>query len=192
MCIRDRLSGESNKEDFIPTVSETSQVFSSHHLKRLLKEQNWQYLEALETGDITGRAWVQTGDLDSAGHDEQLRLPSRIDAILDEVEARIHSLLEAGWQHIRIVTDHGWLWVPDKLPKAELPKDATSKRFSRCAILKSNVATDRLTQPWFWNQEVRVALAPGISGFTAGDYYNHGGLTLQECLTPVLNIRAKN
>jgi hypothetical protein len=31
-------------------------------------------------------------------------------------------------------------------------------------------------------------MAPGISGYVAGDYYNHGGLSLQECLTPVINI----
>lgn len=135
---------------------------------------------------------MQTGDLDHAGHDEQLRLPSRIEGILDEVEARVHALLEAGWKNIRVVTDHGWLWVPDKLPKAELPKDTTVSKSSRCAILKSNVATDRLSQPWYWNKDVRVALAPGVSGFTAGDHYNHGGLSLQECLTPVLNIRAKH
>ena len=67
-----------------------------------------------------------------------------------------------------------------------------AKRFSRCGILKANVATGRLTQPWYWNDQVRVAMAPGISGFVAGDYYNHGGLSLQECLTPVINIHAQH
>lgn len=190
--VQQQLAGNLDNDDFKPVVSDSNQEFGSYHLKRLLAEKNWQYLEGVETGDPTGCAWVQTGDLDHAGHDEQLRLPNRIDDILKEVEARIDGFLEAGWKNIRIVTDHGWLWVPDQLPKIELPKDATTKRFSRCAILKSNVATDRLSQPWYWNDQVRVAMAPGISGFTAGDYYNHGGLTLQECLTPVLNIRPKH
>ncbi|WP_019531274.1 BREX-1 system phosphatase PglZ type B [Dasania marina] len=189
--VQNQLTGHLDNDDFNPMLRDTQQNFGSYHLKRLLAEAGWQFLEGVETGDPTGQAWVQTGDLDHAGHDEQLRLPSRISDILDEVEARIHGLLDAGWPRIRIVTDHGWLWVPDKLPKTELPKDTTAKRFSRCAILKSNVATDRLSQPWYWNSQVRVAMAPGISGFTAGDYYNHGGLTLQECLTPVLNIQPK-
>lgn len=188
--VHDLLDGDLDNSDFVPRVSEAKQAFSSHYLKKLLAERGWQYLEGLETGDPSGLAWVQTGDLDHAGHDEQLRLPSRIDNILNEIEVRLEGLLAAGWQHIRIVTDHGWLWVPDKLPKAELPKDATTKRFSRCAILKSNVATERLSQPWFWNKSVRVAMAPGISGFIAGDYYNHGGLSLQECLAPVINVYA--
>ena len=33
---------------------------------------------------------------------------------------RIESLLEAGWQEVRVVTDHGWLLMPKGLPKCEL------------------------------------------------------------------------
>lgn len=189
--VHDLLVGDFDNDDFIPMLSESDQAFSSHHLRKLLKERDWQFLEGVETGDPEGKAWVQTGDIDHAGHDEQIRLPSRIDDILAEIQARIEGLLDAGWKHVRIVTDHGWLWVPDKLPKADLPKDVVAKRFSRCGILKANVATDRLTQPWYWNNQVRVAMAPGISGFVAGDYYNHGGLSLQECVTPVINIHAQ-
>jgi len=190
--VHDLLGGALDNDDFIPLLSETDQAFSSHHLRKLLAERDWQFLEGVETGEPKGKAWVQTGDIDHAGHDEQLRLPSRIDDILAEIQARIECLLDAGWKHIRIVTDHGWLWVPDKLPKADLPKDVVAKRFSRCGILKANVATNRLALPWYWNDQVRVALAPGISGFVAGDYYNHGGLSLQECLTPVINIHAQD
>lgn len=190
--VHDLLGGDINNDDFIPMLSESSQAFSSHHLRKLLESRDWQFLDGVETGEPKGKAWVQTGDIDHAGHDEQLRLPSRIDDILAEILARIEGLLDAGWKHIRIVTDHGWLWVPDKLPKADLPKDVVAKRSSRCGILKANVKTDRLAQPWYWNDQVRVALAPGISGFVAGDYYNHGGLSLQECLTPVINIHAQD
>lgn len=190
--VHDLLAGSTETADFIPIQAQTEQAFSSHFLKKLLKERDWQYLDGIETGDANGKAWVHTGDIDHTGHQEQLRLPSRIDDILAEIEARIDGLLAAGWRHIRLLTDHGWLWVPDQLPKAELSKDATTKLFSRCAILKNNVATERLSQPWYWNDKVRVAMAPGISGFIAGDYYNHGGLTLQECLTPVINIHVRD
>ncbi len=63
------------------------------------------------------------------------------------------------------------------------------KRLARCAILKDNVDTSELKVSWHWNETVSVAMAPGISGYFAGDDYNHGGLSLQECLTPVINIR---
>jgi hypothetical protein len=45
---------------------------------------------------------------------------------------------------------------------------------------------------WYWNPNVTIAMAPDICGFTAGLHYDHGGVTLQECLTPVLNISAAN
>ena len=66
------------------------------------------------------------------------------------------------------------------------------KRLARCAILKGNVQTAALKMPWHWNPNVTLAMAPGISVFTAGDYYNHGGLSLQECLTPVLQVVAES
>ena len=37
---------------------------------------------------------------------------------------------------------------------------------------------------------MQIAFAPGISNFTAGEEYTHGGLTLQECLVPVLELVA--
>ena len=43
--------------------------------------------------------------------------------------------------------------------------------------------------PWRWDHEVRVAVAPGLSCYVAGRVYEHGGLSPQECVTPVLTVR---
>lgn len=182
------LSGNQNTVDFIPSVVESGSAFGSHHFKKLLAEQGWQYLEGLEVGDPQGLAWLQTGDLDNLGHHQQRKLPQGIDAVLDEVVDRISHLLEAGWKQVRIVTDHGWLWLPDKLPKAELDKPLVRKQIPRCAILHDNASSGLPQVGWHWNPNVTIAMAPGVSVFTAGDWYQHGGLSLQECLTPVLEI----
>jgi hypothetical protein len=186
--VADLLSGAQENDNFTPMVSGSESEFSAYHLKKSLADKKWQFLEGLETGDPTGSAWVQTGDLDNMGHKQQMKMPLNIDAVLEDVVARVEGLLKAGWKHIRIVTDHGWLWVPNKLAKANISKNMVKKRLARCAILKDNVTTTELTVPWHWNENVTVAMAPGIAGYVAGDYYNHGGLSLQECLTPVLNI----
>jgi hypothetical protein len=185
------LTGLVTNDNFIPVLAEGEQEFSSYQFKKQLESQKWQYLDDLETGDPQGCAWLQTGDLDKTGHKEELKLPLRIDAILDDVVDRVNGLLAVGWKNIRIVTDHGWLWVPGGLPKAEINKSMTKKQLVRCAILKDNVATEHLKMHWYWNDNVTIAMAPGISGFTAGKYYEHGGVTLQECLTPVIEISAK-
>jgi hypothetical protein len=185
------LTGQVENENFIPILADGEQEFSSYHFKNKLAEQGWQYLDDLQAGDVNGMAWLQTGDLDKTGHKEELKLPLRIDDILNDVVDRVQGLLEAGWQHIRIVTDHGWLWVPGQLPKAEINKSMCKTLLVRCAILKDNVATEHLKMHWHWNENVTIAMAPGISGFTAGKYYEHGGVSLQECLTPMLDITPK-
>jgi len=186
--IADLLSGSQENDNFTPMIAASGSEFSSYHLKKLLADKGWQYLEGLETGQSTGFAWAQTGDLDNMGHKQQMKMPLNIDMVLEDVVARVDGLLKAGWRHIRIVTDHGWLWVPNKLAEASISKNMVKKRLARCAILKDNVETSELKVPWYWNENVTVAMAPGIAGYIAGDYYNHGGLSLQECLTPVINI----
>lgn len=186
--VGDLLDGAQENDNFTPRLKDSNSEFGSYQLKKALKSRNWQYLEGLETGEPNGNAWVQTGDLDNMGHKHQLKMPRNIDSVLDDVVARVEGLFDAGWKNIRVVTDHGWLWVPDKLKDADISKNVVKKRLARCAILKDNVDTSELRVPWHWNENVSVAMAPGIAGYVSGDYYNHGGLSLQECLTPVINI----
>ena len=98
------------------------------------------------------------------------------------------SSIDAGWKHIRIVTDHGWLLMPGGLPKTELAKHQTETRWGRCAVLKDSAHGTPLTFGWDWCKEVQVAYAPGVSNFIAGAEYAHGGISLQECLVPVLQL----
>lgn len=183
------LTGDLENDDFIPQFADTGVPFSSHHFKKGLAQAGWQYLEGHDCGEPEqGKAWIQCGDLDNLGHERQQSLPKYIEPVLKGVVERIVSLLDAGWGRVHVVTDHGWLWAPDKLPKADLTKHMTELRTPRCAILKGNAQSDYLQCAWHWNSAVRVAMAPGISLFQTGDYYNHGGVSLQECLTPELII----
>ena len=54
-----------------------------------------------------------------------------------------------------------------------------------------SVASGYLQVCWYWNSQVSIAMAPGVSCFKAGLYYDHGGLSLQECLTPVIEVLNK-
>ena len=186
--IADLLTGTQDNDNFLPILDANEKELGSHHFGKALDQRGWQFLDGLDTGKPDGRAWVQMGDLDHLGHEQQRKLPLGIDSVLNEVTERVDDLLAAGWYRIRIVTDHGWLWVPDKLPKSEISKNSVRKRLTRCAILKDNVQTGHLKMHWHWNENVTIAMAPGISGYVAGDYYNHGGVSLQECLVPVIEI----
>jgi hypothetical protein len=48
-----------------------------------------------------------------------------------------------------------------------------------------------MVYPWYWDTAWDVALAPGISCYRAREEYQHGGLSLQECLTLQLTIKGK-
>ncbi|MFZ0256394.1 MAG: hypothetical protein WAN46_12250 [Gammaproteobacteria bacterium] len=150
----------------------------------------YQYVGADETGDPAGRGWTENGDLDKLGHSLQGKLAGRVEEQVDLLLERVESLLDAGWREIRVVTDHGWLWLPGGLPKVDLPKYLTASRWARCAAIKGGSKVEVPTVRWHWNAHERVAVAPGIACFGAGNEYAHGGLSLQESLVPVIRVTA--
>lgn len=186
--VHKKLTGRSTDVDFEPSLLDKDVSFSAHYLKSLLKEQGWQYLADGESGDVAGNAWVQSGDIDSEGHIRGIKLAGRIDALLNEIIERTEELLAAGWKTIRYVTDHGWLLTPKPMEKVELAKHLTETRWGRCALVKSGVSTGYQEVGWHWNESVSIAMAPRVTCFKAGQHYDHGGLSLQECLTPVIKL----
>jgi len=185
------VSGKKTDEDFQPSVAVDGKPLSTHNFRKLLAEHGFQVLDKHENGDPSAtdcKAWVECGDLDHYGHAHGLRLARDMDTQLDQIVERLTELNEAGWARLRIVTDHGWLLVPGGLPKSELSMFEAETRWGRCAVLKDSSHGTPLTFGWDWCQDVQIAFAPGISNFTAGEVYTHGGLTLQECLVPVLEL----
>ncbi len=184
------LAGAGSEAEFVPAVAADGKPANAHHFRRLLGDQGVAYLPRAETGDPAGQAWTEAGDLDHYGHEHGLRLAREADALLGEVLERVEALLQAGWPRIRIVTDHGWLLLPGGLLKTALPRHQTENRWGRCALLREDAADVPLSLPWSYSAAHRVALAPGVSCFVAGQVYAHGGLSLQECLVPVLDLAA--
>lgn len=137
-----------------------------------------------------GSAWTESGALDAYGHGQQWKLARRVQEEVGELADRIAALLASGWHEVRVVTDHGWLLLPGGLPKAEIPVGITEERKGRCARLKDNATWGGQSVVWHWDDSVRVAVAPGISCFESGKEYEHGGLSPQECIVPVLRVTA--
>ena len=182
------ITGSPADTEFAPRVLSDGKPLNGYNLRKLLEEYGVQPLDRNQTGDPQGQAWIEAGDLDHYGHEHGLRLARDLEAQLDQVVERIAELCDAGWKRIRIVTDHGWLLMPGGLPKSELAKHQTETRWGRCAVLKDNAHGTALTFGWDWCKEVQVAYAPGISNFIVGAEYAHGGISLQECLIPVVTL----
>ncbi|WP_407278219.1 BREX-1 system phosphatase PglZ type B [Aromatoleum evansii] len=186
------IVGKPDDADFEPNVASTMKPLNTHNFRKLLADAGYDPLTGNETGDPTGRAWVECGDLDHFGHEHGLRLPRDIDNQLAQVVERVQELVDAGWRRFRIVTDHGWLLVPGGMPKVELAKSQAETRWGRCAVLRESATATPLTFGWDWCPQVQIGFAPGIASFVAGAEYAHGGLSLQECLVPELLLEVSS
>ena len=185
-----RIAGKSLGEDFLPAVAESERPLTTDRFRKLLAAAGWDYVGANETGDPSGRAWTEYGELDKLGHSLQARLAARVGEQIDLLQERIEALLGAGWREVRVVTDHGWLWLPGGLPKVDLPQYLTRSRWARCAAVEGGARVEAPTVAWHWSPHERVAVGPGIACFGAGNEYAHGGLSLQEALIPILRVSA--
>ncbi|MHB8576499.1 MAG: BREX-1 system phosphatase PglZ type B [Dehalococcoidia bacterium] len=157
-------------------------------LQRTLIDAGYQVLEGDATGDPAGRAWTEHGDIDSLGHNRGALLAYELEREVRSLAGRITALLDAGWSRVVVVTDHGWLLLPGGLPKTALPEHLTDVRKGRCARLRPKSETAEQTVPWFWDAAVQIAVARGMACYEAGKDYEHGGLSPQECVTPVITV----
>ena len=187
--VREFIEGGEANSDFEPSVKETGQSLKGgYHLKKLLNANGWIVLKKSESGDENAHAWCEFGNIDHEGHERGWKLSRFIPGLLSEITDRVGQLLAAGWKTVRIVTDHGWLLLPGGLPKIDLPAALVENKWGRCAVIKPGAVTEERLFPWYWNPNQNIVLANGISCFKAGEEYAHGGLSLQECLTPELMV----
>jgi hypothetical protein len=182
------IQGSVDGANFQPALTVDSKTLTTERFAKLLETQEIQQLKQNDTGDPKGTAWTEAGELDKYGHAHGVKLAHEVLRQIRSLAVRIQDLLDAGWQRVQVVTDHGWLLMPEGLPKQDLPGHLAETRWGRCAVLKEASSTEIDTQSWFWSANVRIALPTGIRCFRAGLDYAHGGISLQECVTPVLTI----
>lgn len=181
------LSGRTSP-GFEPMIVANGTKVTAEGLRKLLVQAGYQVLRGEDLGDPSGRAWAEMGTIDSYGHQNGWRLAHHLKEEIHALQRRIEALLALGWKQVVVVTDHGWLLLPDTLPKAELPEHLTYTRKGRCAQLKEASYAAQETLPWYWNHDVRIALAPNICCYEAGKEYEHGGLSPQECIVPLIMV----
>jgi hypothetical protein len=179
----------SGSQNLNPAFTERNTPLTADLYRKLLAEEGYQILIGDELGDASGIAWTEIGEIDAYGHAQGTRVAVHAQDELRLIMNRILALLHHGWKQVVVVTDHGWLLLPGGLPKAHLPEHLTQVRKGRCARLKPEAATDQQTLPWFWDNTVSCAFAPGIGCYEAGKEYEHGGLSPQECVTPVITVQ---
>lgn len=186
--LADLVSIKSSFKEFRPQLHNGRDLLTAI-FRDTLKEKGFEYV-ANNTDIQSGkRIWMEIGDIDTKGHEEQSGMVRRIEELFNQIQEVVDIAFSQGYPNIKIVTDHGWLLLPGGLPKKDLPRDLAETRWGRCALIKEGAQTDLLHLPWHWNQSVFIAYAPGISFFKNNEEYAHGGISLQECLVPLMTIK---
>lgn len=185
------VSIESNISDFRPQLNNGKDLLTPV-FREALKSNEFQFVSSNEDIEGAGRYWQEIGDIDTKGHEEQAGMVKRVEELFDQVEETLQQAFSKGIKRIKIVTDHGWLLLPGGLPKTQLNAGLFETRWGRCALIKEGVNTELLHLPWRWNPSVFIAYAPGISFFKANEEYAHGGISIHECLVPILIIENPN
>ena len=185
------VTGNNLPEDFTPRFLESGKPVNAATLRAALESRGYRVLQTdfeERTDNDEAFGWCEAGTIDRRGHDLDDDLARHILHEIERLTERILKLFDAGWTSVRVVTDHGWLWVPGGLPKVDLPRHLTASRWKRCAVIEGESQVDALIVPWYWNTSRHFATAPGIACFNASPSYAHGGLSIQECLIPDLLI----
>ena len=196
------IAGDHLGADFRPVLRGSSRPITASVLRDSMKEQGYEIVGdgSLVLGPAAGaRGWLETDEIDRHGHHYGRQSSRRgasefaraVDQELRQLATRVRQLLEAGWQSVRIVTDHGWLLLPGGLPMVSLPKQLTESKWARCAALAAGARPDAPLWPWHWNGNEEFASPTGIACFSQRPEYAHGGLSIQECLIPEIRVGAE-
>ena len=175
-----------------PSFSD-AKPWTQEGFKKRLPQVGWHFVPQDETGDPSSRGWTEGGDIDRLGHEVGLKLVRQLDSEATSIANRILELLAAGWSQVIVVTDHGWLLLPGRLPKHKLSEHLTVVRKGRCARMVDDAPLpDGIRAlPWQHDHAARIAIAPSIYAFADGKVYEHGGISLQECVVPRIAVRSR-
>jgi hypothetical protein len=140
---------------------------------------------------------VKTTDIDSLGENNPGYFIGMLPGILRKIQLAMNHLAKAGFQRAIVATDHGFCWM-----KATSAGNAISKPGGEWVATKDRVLLGSGTADT--NSHVletadlgirtaipRIAFPKGIATYEAGVTYFHGGLSPQECILPVIDVRLK-
>lgn len=186
-----RIAGDLLGEEFGARLAASGKPADAANLRAALEECGYQILDSATASPRShpARGWLETGMIDRYGHHLGRNLAGQLHGEIERLTAEVEGLAAAGWESVRVVTDHGWLLLPGGLPKVDLPRHLTASRWARCAVIAGDGSAAGMPRaPWHWNGSQWFATAPGIACFNRSEEYAHGGLSIQECLIPDLLV----
>jgi hypothetical protein len=141
---------------------------------------------------------VRTQDPDAiAEHLGAWRARRYLSDVVGDIAAAVRSVVSLGFDRVVITADHGHVMLPE-IPPGDVVKTPSGdwleskRRFCLGSSLSGQQGTIILKagQVGIQGDVEDICLPVGLSVFSHGDGYFHGGLSLQEAIVPVVVFRA--
>ena len=140
---------------------------------------------------------VRTSEIDQLGESNPGYLVGLLPGALRDLQLALNRLADAGFSAAVLATDHGFCWFDSAESGDAIQKPAGEwVEVKNRALLgagqpNAQVVCLEATQVGIKGEIQRYVAARGLATFTKGVRYFHEGLSLQECLLPVVQIGLK-
>lgn len=194
----------------LPSVTENgmSELYSCHP-KTQNAEERRKYLSDLIDGveildadalndSVTAQKLVLLfSDIDQLGEKKQLGALKDIDQYEKILHDKILSLIEMGYQHVYVTSDHGFVLtgILDEADKQPVPNQPVRKVEERFILADGPVNDNKLIgrQDDFFGYKHQYYAKTDRPFRTTGSYgYAHGGFTPQECVIPAYDFHVED
>ncbi len=141
---------------------------------------------------------VRTTDIDNVGETgSEAIFRAALESLITDLTRGIKRAFDRGFSHVVVATDHGFLYLPYRVPGDEVtpPTGGEFVKQPRYAIGAVDPADHLLCmeEPELGYRLAtgRVVLPRTLGTFGKPGFYVHGGLSLQEAVVPVMTVTRK-
>ncbi len=140
---------------------------------------------------------VKTVDIDSLGENNPLYFISMLPGILRKIQLAVNKLAEAGFTRAILTADHGFAWMQSTSAGNAVKKPSGEWEMAKDRALLGEGSADthsmilKTAEAGLRSSIAQIAFPRGMATYTAGVTYFHGGISPQECILPVLDVRLK-
>jgi len=163
--------------------------FGAMELTELLAAKDLASLDQIEV------LVVRTSEIDQLGENNPNYLPGLLPGAVRDIQQALNRLADGGFSMAILATDHGFCWFDsvssgDAIPK---PADGEWVEVKNRALLGNGQPNVQVicvdaAHVGIRGEIPRYVAARGLATFTKGVRYFHEGLSLQECLLPVVQV----
>jgi hypothetical protein len=196
-------------DDIVPVVKGRSLPALPQRLEYIKEVVGPNRFAAVELAEITAATdnlaflnhvevlVVRTSEIDQLGESNPTYLVGLLPGALRDLQVALNRLADAGFSAAVLATDHGFCWFHTAESGDAIQKPAGEwVEVKNRALLgagqpNAQVICLEASQVGIKGEIPRYVAARGLATFTKGVRYFHEGLSLQECLLPVVQVGLK-